>query len=86
MALHQTRGVLAGAYIKKNPVFLTHLVEVDEDGAETKTLCSKVKLDSICDAYAGSVEDLARRPTCPTCARKFDKLAAKGELNILTRK
>jgi hypothetical protein len=82
MARHQTREVLAGAYVRKNPVCLTHLVEVDADGFEIKTMCSKVKLDSICDSYGSDVE---AKPTCPTCARKWDKLLAKGELNIYTK-
>jgi hypothetical protein len=78
MAQYQTRSVLAGAYLRRDTVYLTHLAEVDADGVEIRSLC-RVKLDSFADQYAHSVDV---RPTCPTCAKKWDRLEAAGLLRI----
>jgi hypothetical protein len=76
----QTREVLAGAYVsKKNPTYLTHLAEVNDNGTETRVMCSKVDIDHLVDSYG---QDVTLKPTCPICARKWDRLQAKGELNI----
>jgi hypothetical protein len=63
----EVRGVLAGAYVSlKN--CLTHAVVVGADGRDVRVLCSRVKLDNMCDL----VEEGA--PTCPTCAKRMAKM------------
>lgn len=65
------RGVLAAAYPggnRSNPAtMLTHGVALFLDGDEAWVLCSRVRLESLCDlAESGP-------PTCPTCARRAAK-------------
>jgi len=61
----EVRGVLAGAYAsQKLDSLLTHAVEVDEAGNDVRVLCSRVKLENICDLNEGE------RPTCPVCAKR----------------
>lgn len=71
----EIRAVLAGAYANRRlPRTLhTHAVEVDDAGREVSVLCTKVKLDSLADAYA--LTDEARRgaPSCPACLPKWLK-------------
>lgn len=73
---YQTRGVLAGAYRGRNDgerSNLTHLVNVATDGESS--LCRRVKPGMMADEFsASSTEDLQARPTCPYCAKKWDKL------------
>jgi hypothetical protein len=67
-----TVGVVAGAYKGKSVserALLTHLVE--EDSGES--MC-RIPASHLCDRYAHTDEELAARPTCPTCAKKWDKL------------
>jgi hypothetical protein len=73
MTNYQTRGVLGGAYRGKaleTRALLTHLVAVDTDAPQ----CRGVKADHIVDEYAHTEEELAARPSCKVCARKWDKL------------
>lgn len=65
-ARFETRAVLAGRYVKLDKC-LTHVVELDESGDEARVLCRKVKLDSICDAYA---DDTTAPATCTVCAKR----------------
>lgn len=71
----ETRAVLAGAY-KGSRVSLastlTHLA-INGVGACNKKL-------NLADSYALSETERAGRPTCPKCAKKWDKLnAGKAE-------
>jgi hypothetical protein len=67
----EIRQVLAAAYGGTNMHLangmLTHAVEVDANGNETRVLCGRVKLESICDM------NVRGQPTCPVCARKLPK-------------
>lgn len=75
-----TFGVLAGAYAQHNPKsFLTHLCTLREGsrwecgGYPVAVACNRVKLDHICpDGYTEA--QLQERPTCPVCARAWDRL------------
>jgi hypothetical protein len=70
----ETRAVLAGAYRENNPKsFLTHAVEVSDAGRTERVLCSRVKLDSMCDLYGLPESEHYARPTCPVCAKRWDK-------------
>ncbi len=72
---YETRQVLAGAYVNSDPrTMLTHAVEISDDERTEEPLCKRVKSESICDQYASTPAQLAARPTCKTCARKWDKL------------
>jgi hypothetical protein len=62
----ETRAVLAARYVKLDKC-LTHVVETDESGFETRVLCRKVRLDSVCDA-GGSNPDAPA--TCTVCAKR----------------
>lgn len=70
----QTRSVLAESYkgksVARRPL-LTHLVFI-EDGIEAKSGCRQ-PVDNLADEYS-DVEGNSKRPTCPTCAKKWDKL------------
>ena len=48
---------------------LTHAVEVDPNGSDTRVLCGRVKLDSMCN----TPDRTAKVPTCSLCARKLQK-------------
>lgn len=71
-----TRGVLAGAYRGKRAELegaKTHLV-YRHQGVDVRTGCRQ-PLYHIADQYSAfSEEELHARPTCPTCAKKWDKL------------
>lgn len=64
----QTRFVLAGAYRGKDRVELTHLVRVETGNA----ICRKAL--NMCDEYGSTPEQLRTRPTCPACAKRWDKI------------
>lgn len=66
----ETRGVLAGAYLRADDrkACLTHAVVV-ADGREVSVLCSRVRVENICDATF-SPESIHLRPTCTVCARR----------------
>jgi len=70
----ETRGVLAGAYRGKDfsvrPTY-THLVFVGPRGEERGTGC---RVDNLVDTYGHDEAFLRSRPTCPTCAKKWDKI------------
>ena len=59
---YETRGVLAGAYVKLENM-LTHTVSVSDE----MPLCSRVDPDHIGDSYAS---DPNEKPTCKTCLRR----------------
>ena len=70
---YETRAVLSGAYAGKSPKLdhcLTHVVELDADGTETRVLCRRVRLENIADTYSATAAELAEPATCPTCARR----------------
>jgi len=73
----ETRGVLAGAYrgrdIEARPN-LTHLVFVGPTGSELRTGC---RVDNLVDTYGHDRAFLASRPTCPTCAAKWEKIPSE---------
>jgi hypothetical protein len=74
----QVRGVLAGAYRGKAAdlkACLTHLVGEDEAGNDVSVGC-RVKLEHLHDEPTGA------RPTCPTCAAKYDALTAPAPRRI----
>jgi hypothetical protein len=60
----ETRAVLAGAYRGGIASTLTHSYDVDAD----RTLCNRVKAESIADTYA---DDIDAAPTCPACLEKM---------------
>jgi hypothetical protein len=65
----ETRAVLAGAYLNRDPQrMLRHVVRVDADGVAYAVLCDRVDLDSLADRFAG---DPDAAPTCPTCLRRL---------------
>lgn len=84
MTTYQTRQVLGGAYrgrdVGSRPL-LTHLVlresvwnvgnQVHQD-QDVKSGCRQ-PVDNLADEYSDP-EGNDKRPTCPTCARKWDKL------------
>jgi hypothetical protein len=69
------RGVLAGAYKESNPKsYLRHVCEFGADGFATRVLCSRVKLDNICDdMYDGCASEDLSTATCPVCAKRYAK-------------
>jgi hypothetical protein len=66
----KTMGVLAGAYPRSNDqrAFLTHRAEVTNGWPVP--LCSRVKRGSLTDDTTQHTDE---RPTCPACARIYDK-------------
>lgn len=72
---YQTRKVLGGAYRGKAAelkALLTHLVDVEINGEHA--LCHKVQDGNMADQYASTAKELAARPTCETCAKRWDRL------------
>jgi len=80
---YEVRWVLAATYVRKTSPCLTHAVEVDARGYETRVLCRNVQLDSICDSGATTSVQEAAGPTCVTCAKRLAK-ARKIPGTILT--
>lgn len=71
----QTRGVLGGAYRAKDPRnFLTHLVFCLDGDNWVDTACRQPVSNTV-DEYGA--EDIDARPTCKTCAAKWDKIHGK---------
>lgn len=70
-----TRGVLAGAYAGRERTRLTHMV-YRREGVDVRVGCRQ-PLYNMADEYAGTEKELRSRPTCPTCARKWDRLQQK---------
>lgn len=71
----ETRGVLAGAYRNGKEVFLTHLTFVlgyGDSASDVRTGCRQ-PVDNIADGYSNP-DGHALRPTCPTCAKVWDRL------------
>ena len=72
--MRATMGVLAGAYPKGSDLryALTHRAEVPQGGFNSwpVPLCGRVKRGSLTDDSTQHTQD---RPTCPVCARIFDK-------------
>jgi hypothetical protein len=67
-----TVGVFGGAYRGKkleNRNLLTHLVE-----EESGTPMCRIPADNLCNRLDHSAEEVIARPTCPICAKKWDKL------------
>ena len=75
MMTYQTRSVLGECYkgksVSRRPL-LPHLVHLDEHGSEVKTGCRQ-PVDNLADVFSDP-EGNDKRPTCSTCARKWDKL------------
>lgn len=77
----ETRGVLGGAYLPRHldedrPT-LTHLVFVGPDDSFGLRTGCRQPIDNMVDTYGASEEESAARPTCPTCAKKWDKIPAE---------
>lgn len=73
-----TAGVSCGAYSRarlSGEQYLTHLawVAADDAGHVVKGGCSNVKRENIHPDPTTYTQD---RPTCPVCARKWDRLQA----------
>ena len=70
---YETRGVLAGRYRagQMERVTHTHLAEPDGESA----LCNK-KI-GMADSYSCTEEERRARPTCPKCAKRYDKEAMR---------
>ncbi len=74
----QTLHVLAGCYRGRDiseRELLTHLVFLNGN-VSVRTGCA-VPLDSLVDEYSDP-EGLDKRPTCPKCAAKWDKIRSAG--------
>ena len=72
---YETRGVLAGRYRagQMERITHTHLAEPEGESA----LCNK-KI-GMADSYSCTEEERRARPTCPKCAKRYDKaLVATG--------
>jgi len=74
----ETRGVLAGAYRGRDigeRATMTHLVFVGPPPREEdlRTGCQQ-PVDNMADVYSVSVEESAERPSCPACAKKWEKI------------
>ncbi len=69
---YETRGVLAGAYARKTARqnLLTHLC--DTEAGTDEAMCGRAP--SLCDLGGLPVEQHYSRPTCPRCAKKWDRL------------
>lgn len=73
---YETREVLAGAYKGRSVsrrVLLSHLADVSLPG-DAVALCGRAP--NLVDAGGMGVGGLDARPTCPRCAKLWDKLAA----------
>ena len=62
---HETRAVLAGAYLTRSRAGLTHTIDLRHSAP--LVLCRRVAVDSLADPYA---QDRNAAPTCPVCLRK----------------
>lgn len=74
----EVRGVLAGAYrgrAVENRALRTHLVVMQGDN-EVRTGC-RLDTEHLVDTYGGEPEGAV--PSCPTCARVWDRLEMDGE-------
>lgn len=75
----ETRGVLAGAYLPRHldqgRGTLTHLIFIGPPPGydELRTGCRQ-PVDHMVDMYGSSLSESAARPTCPTCAQKWEKI------------
>lgn len=67
MSRYETRGVLAGAYLRGDDrrAYLTHVY----DTTTRTVLCGKVKPDNTSEDPHGTT-DFASEATCKTCARR----------------
>ena len=81
-----TRYVLAGAYHGRdigNRELLTHLVFMKGDGEllrDVRTACSQ-DVDNVADLYSVTPGEEHARPTCPRCAKAFDKIYSERAPN-----
>jgi len=78
----QTLGVLGGAYKGKDigeRALLTHIAFISAEGYTIRTGCA-VKADNLVDEYAHAEDERTSRPTCPTCAKKWDKIQASTSI------
>lgn len=64
----KTRALAAAAYVQLDKGFLTHLVSTRTD----EVACRGVNPDSVLDDDFAT--DPWARPTCPRCAKKWDKM------------
>ncbi len=67
---YETRAVLAGAY-KGKKTLLTHLT--DTAAGNDVAMCGSLKYE-LCDIGGLPPEQHYSRPTCPKCARHWDKV------------
>lgn len=73
--LIQTRGVLGGAYVNIDRACLTHLVFLKagpEYNSDIRTGCRQ-NVDNMVDECCAPARH-GERPTCPTCAKVWDRL------------
>jgi len=80
-ATWNTVGVLAGAYLRDDDArgMLTHL----EIPSTNDAACGRVKPGNLADVGGNLGNDDHARPTCPACARKWDRLAPLAALRDL---
>jgi hypothetical protein len=74
----ETREVLAGVYRGRRQSELTHLVYLRER-VDVATGCRQ-PLGHLADRYSLDPGAEHARPTCPTCARKWDRLTERRQL------
>lgn len=73
-----TLPVLAGAYKgRRDEQMLTHL-------GESSGIASCGKAVYLADAYAHTPDERRARPTCPRCAKRWDKLHAADQKGVDT--
>jgi len=78
---YQTREVLAGAYRGRSVsdrTLLSHLVDTEDP--QERAMCGRVKPDQIADEYSRVESERYARPSCPACAKKWDKLVGDTDL------
>ena len=76
----ETRGVLAGAYRgrRRSPEQeLTHLVFIRAGDSFGFATGCRQPLDNMVDPYGHTAAQKRERPTCPTCAAKYDRIVQK---------
>lgn len=85
-----TFEVLAGAYRgngkrgmgpRSEVVTRSHLCELDDTCYPVRVCCRGVKIESICPDGFGSFSPA--RPTCPTCAKRWDRLKLKETTGLI---
>jgi hypothetical protein len=72
---YETRGVLAGAYVNEKTL-LTHLCDTEDQVKVDEAMCGRAK--NLCDVGGLPRAQWYARPTCPRCAKHWDRLSAEA--------